>query len=257
MNNNHLDNYFKKGFSLVELSIVLLIIAAISTAIYVGTDLIENAKENAVISDFQKFKLYTDQFKEKYDGIPGDLSDATTYFGEANTNNGTGDNIISPIDDEPYLAWQHLAFAGFIEGPFTGNNTSETVQPAIGFDVPESPIAATPYLYSSFWIEGYDQDLGTNFLSNFVLLANLIQDPSSSSYLKLWSLDAAILNTSAYNIDLKADDGVPTTGLIYGFGETATDILPDGNCFTDSGIANSKYKRNIEAKGCILLYDLK
>lgn len=247
----------QNGFSLVELSIVLIIVGVISIAVYVGADLIQNAKENTIIADFQKYKLYTDQFKEKYEGYPGDLIDATTYFGAANTNNGDGDKVINPIDDEQYLAWQHLAFAGYIEGPFTGNNTSETIQPAIGFDVPESPIATTPYLYSSFYIEGYNQDLGTNFLSNFILLANLIYDPSNSGYLKLGQLAGAVLPNSAYNIDLKADDGIPTTGLIYGFGDSVTDILPDGDCFTDDGIANSKYKRNIETKSCYLLYDLK
>jgi prepilin-type N-terminal cleavage/methylation domain-containing protein len=249
----------KTGFTLIELSIVIIIIAILSAAVFVGQDLLQNAKENTIISDFQKFKLYTDQFREKYEGYPGDLSDATTYFGEANTNNGNGDNIVNTDNDETYLAWQHLAFADFIEGTFTGNKTSETVQPAIGFDVPESPISATPYIFSAF--DAIGSSITDDLFSgnpNFIILVNLIQVPQSS-LLQLDNLAPSINPNSAYNIDLKADDGVPTTGLIYGFGATIiTENLPDGsNCFTDNGIANSKYIRNIEEKACFLLYDLK
>jgi prepilin-type N-terminal cleavage/methylation domain-containing protein len=253
MNKNHLDNYFKKGFSLVELSIVLLIIAAISTAIYVGTDLIENARENTIIADFQKFKLYTDQFKEKYDGYPGDLSDATTYFGEANTNNGDGNNIVNRLNDEKYLAWQHLAFAGYIEGPFTGNNTSETVQPAIGFDVPESPIAATPYLYQNY----FEQYPGPEYIqSNFnaaIILSNYRVDQYDGGEFYKFATPS-ISPISAYNIDSKMDDGIPTFGLIRGSKSVASSSLVA--CYNYVGEESSTYLRSVDSKACALVYKL-
>jgi prepilin-type N-terminal cleavage/methylation domain-containing protein len=96
----------KNGFSLVELSIVLVLVGLLVAAVTVGSNMIERATLNKVIKDIDKFKTASAMFKEKYFDLPGDLKDATMYWGTAAdcavaqadgttlTCNGNGDGVV-------------------------------------------------------------------------------------------------------------------------------------------------------------------
>ena len=64
----------KYGFTLIELSVVLVIIGLIVGGILIGQDLIRSAEVRAQITQIEKYNQAVNTFKGKYGGIPGDLN---------------------------------------------------------------------------------------------------------------------------------------------------------------------------------------
>ena len=89
MKNTHAQH----GFTLVEISIVLVIIGLIVGGILVGRDLIHAAVIRADITAVQKMDTAVLTFKLKYNALPGDTQEATTFLGSA-AYNGDGNGII-------------------------------------------------------------------------------------------------------------------------------------------------------------------
>ena len=72
------------GFTLVELSIVLVIIGLIIGGVLVGRDLITAATVRAQIAQIEKYQTAVNTFRGKYGYLPGDIPDpAVTQFGGA------------------------------------------------------------------------------------------------------------------------------------------------------------------------------
>jgi len=140
------------GFTLIELSIVLVIIGLIIGGVLVGQDLIRAAARRSIISDYEKIQTAINTFRLKYDCLPGDCINATQFFGtetrgggcprDGNTTtwqpsngtcNGNGDGIVggpAAAGNEAYYFWQHLSLAGLWPGSylgdFPGSNPYET-----------------------------------------------------------------------------------------------------------------------------------
>lgn len=136
----------RNAFSLVELSIVLVILGLLTGGILAGQSLIRAAELRGVSSDISKYVAATHAFRDKYFAVPGDMRNATSFWGNADTGtiggecaapaddagtgtqtcNGNGNGIIGSDADqglsnsELFRFWQHLASAGMIEGQFTG-----------------------------------------------------------------------------------------------------------------------------------------
>src|ERR1700743_3469732 len=71
-----------RGFPLIELSIVLVIIGLIVGGILVGQDMIKAAEVRAQISQIEKYNQAVNTFKAKFQAIPGDMGVSTaTQFG--------------------------------------------------------------------------------------------------------------------------------------------------------------------------------
>lgn len=64
----------RHGFTLVELSIALIIIGLVVGGIFVGRDLIKAATIRANLSQIERIKLATTTFKLRYQQLPGDMS---------------------------------------------------------------------------------------------------------------------------------------------------------------------------------------
>lgn len=88
----------KSGFTLVELSIVLVIIGLVAGGILLGNDLIEAAKVRKQISQLEEIESQINAFKLKYDYLPGDIPDASEVFGSSfggyTVRDGDGDGKI-------------------------------------------------------------------------------------------------------------------------------------------------------------------
>jgi prepilin-type N-terminal cleavage/methylation domain-containing protein len=145
------------GFTLIELSIVLVIIGLIVGGILVGQDLIRAAGERAQISQIEKYNSAVNTFKGKFQAIPGDMAIATAnQFGfSVGTNciglqgERDGNGLIDGGNTQPLaqaigetaLFWQDLSsgVAGnLIEGQFSNSGA-----PAISCNIPPT-LSTTP-----------------------------------------------------------------------------------------------------------------
>lgn len=70
-----------EGFTLVEIAIVIVIIGLIIGGVVGGQSLIQSTKRNSVIKEYNSFKIAINAFKLEYDSLPGDMRDATDYWG--------------------------------------------------------------------------------------------------------------------------------------------------------------------------------
>ena len=64
---------YRVGFTLIEVSIVLVIIGLLAGGVLVGRDLIEAAKIRQQITQIEQFKAAVNTFRAKYNALPGDL----------------------------------------------------------------------------------------------------------------------------------------------------------------------------------------
>ena len=86
-----------EGFTLVELSIVLIIISLIIAGITAGSSLIKTAEINSVLTDFRLYQTAYNNFVGRYAQPPGDYNDAAnTWAAFQNTPacNGNNDGAI-------------------------------------------------------------------------------------------------------------------------------------------------------------------
>jgi len=114
----------QSAFTLIELSVVLVIIGLIIGGVMVGRDLIEASKIRAQITQISDIETQMNTFRVKYNCLPGDCINAAEFFGASfgpnAINNGNGDNIIHSI-------WGNSAASAVDEciNPDTGGEVSQ------------------------------------------------------------------------------------------------------------------------------------
>ncbi|MEJ0009939.1 MAG: type II secretion system protein [Alphaproteobacteria bacterium] len=130
----------QSGFTLIELAIVLVIIGLLAGGVLVGTDLIKSARVNAQIAQLDSFRAAFSTFRDKYGGLPGDLTPTrATPFGFAaragTPGSGDGNGLVQSgnhagngvytlllVAGETALVWTDLGQAGLIPGTFLGKD---------------------------------------------------------------------------------------------------------------------------------------
>lgn len=128
------------GFTLVEISIVIVIIALIVGGIIVGQDLVRAAQLRQVTKEFEQYITVINTFKTKYNCLPGDCPSATA-LGLGSNGNGDGSWGTNDGDySEMYKIWPHLAAADLISGSFTGLVDIGPGGGTPGLNIPQSTI---------------------------------------------------------------------------------------------------------------------
>jgi prepilin-type N-terminal cleavage/methylation domain-containing protein len=209
-----------QGFTLVELSIVLIIIALIITGILVGKSLIVQAGISSIIRDMQATQTSYNSYIYRYEAIPGDHANAANFWANcADINlacNGNGDRLIeysttpigaSGIGDEVVRVYRHLSLANMINSA-GGDQLLNGVSGGnliLGTDVPTSKITG-----SGFFVAGPIADIGAGSAyaspwfgdnkNNAVFIG--VKKPDFGLVLSALSAD------DAFSIDKKVDDGV-------------------------------------------------
>jgi len=106
----------RRGFTLVELAIVLVIIGLILGAVLKGKAMIENAKLKRVKNDVNGIVAAVYAYQDKYGFYPGDdPNDRTSDLGATGCTGGNGDGLFGQTI-EFICAWQEMIGAGLIGG---------------------------------------------------------------------------------------------------------------------------------------------
>jgi prepilin-type N-terminal cleavage/methylation domain-containing protein len=100
------------GFSLIEISMVLLITGIIAGGVMKGRDLVEVAQLKSVVNDIQNFQVAYTNYVNLHGALPGDDKAATSKFG-SKIKNGSGAGVTSA--DDAKKVFSHLCAAGFID----------------------------------------------------------------------------------------------------------------------------------------------
>lgn len=219
----------RRAFTLVELAIVLAIIGILLGGVLGGASLLRQSEMQTIVSDYTKYSTAVSQFTRQYGGQPGDLLDATNYWGDDSSNcadaavtngtpgtcNGDGNgqilqNGVAATRSEPFRAWQHLQLAKYIDGNYTGETggiyAATDLTAALGTNAPKSRItnAGWTIFYkgpTSADAAYFDQDL-KNFLMFGAPVGNNL------------TRGAAITPSEAWQVDKKIDDALPHTGRV-------------------------------------------
>lgn len=251
----------KYAFSLIELSIVLVILGLLAGGILAGQSLIRAAELRSYASDIRRYNSSYITFRDKYMAIPGDMRNATSFWGVlagtgsdstcqdtaatgSATCNGSGDGIIDTsavMYDERFRFFQHLANAGLIEGSYTGKTTgaSGSFTLSVTSNVPQlkgnltvTPvaIAATPGAVGSF-------SFSTMPIGNYLEL----RDSSGSCCM--------MRPDEAWAMDSKLDDGLPAYGAVAGPQSSWT---ASPNCTSSDTPSTATYAIATNSKICRL-----
>jgi prepilin-type N-terminal cleavage/methylation domain-containing protein len=119
----------QRGFTLVEIAVVLVIIGLLLGGVLKGQELINSAKVKNLAQDFRTIPLFIYGYQDKFRALPGDdanavahlCSDTTAGAGTACTANGNGDGMIAghwydTQSSEAFYFWQHVRLANLASG---------------------------------------------------------------------------------------------------------------------------------------------
>jgi hypothetical protein len=262
------NDYSVRGVSLAELAIVIAIIGLLLAIVSEGVKLRQASEIRGFISDIGGFRVAIEGFQEKYRDLPGDMSDASSYWGTScdatpSNCNGNGDGNIrytgsSTVLDEYYRAWQHLNLGGFIEGGFTGIAGGADNLSIPGVNVPGTKRAKGGYVLITRLVT----DTGATDIAAPVAINT---DIPTGTLIRLaayddegtYSLDDPIVTPSeAYAIDKKMDDGAPDVGKVKGrYGHVSTG-WETSKCITGVYLSRTYISTNTDAE-CIMYFDIK
>jgi prepilin-type N-terminal cleavage/methylation domain-containing protein len=181
----------QRGFTLLEIAIVLVIIGLLLGGVLKGQELIVQARIKNVINDLNGIMAAIYTYQDRYRALPGDERNAAVSGRWSGVSGGDGNGVICGAyngatgggacagETESTLIWQHLRQAGLITG-------------AAGRDIPVNAVGGLIGIQS-----------GAFGLAGHVLCAS--------------NLPAKI----AIAIDAQLDDGNPRAGSVRGAQQSA------------------------------------
>ncbi|MCE1241654.1 prepilin-type N-terminal cleavage/methylation domain-containing protein [Oryzomicrobium sp.] len=125
----------QRGFTLVEIAIVLVIIGLLLGGVLKGQELINSAKVKNFVNDFRTVPVFIYSYQDKFRALPGDDRQATAHLGGSAVSAGVA--LLDPAaqgggtsgngriegafnsesaSDESVALWQHIRLANLAAG---------------------------------------------------------------------------------------------------------------------------------------------
>ena len=227
-------NTNKKGFSLIELSIVLIIIGLLVAGITGGASLIKSAELRAVMSDIRNYQTAINAYYTARGELPGTNGSSEMDFGNS------------------CLAWAQMVNEGIVDASLTSFTKDTTTNQYTCTTI--SSVSAGNSIGSKmkggFYALGYNDEMLANVIfvvgSGETIAKMETAAPGAASTLGT----TVISRKDAKFLDDKMDNGISDSGKIYGFtGENtsgsngcvysnSTSVIPD-ETVRDCGVAIS------------------
>ncbi len=254
-------NTAEAGFTLIELSIVLVIIGLIVGGVLVGQDLIRAAEIRSTVAQIEKYNSSVNTFRTKYAGIPGDLSASNAAAfgfitragsqgrGDRNglvdgINAGASTNMI--FTQESGVFWDDLTKANLVDGQFTsaadGASVAAIAAAAVSTQFPPARLARGNMVHVGS-VNGF----------NYFTLVGITSVAAATGVM---TVTANLTPLELFNMDNKMDDGVPLAGIVqaHGIAGSSATFMTDGpssnaaatigTCDLGAGTATDTYNRS-------------
>ena len=210
-----------RGFTLIEIAIVLVIIGLLLGGVLKGQELINNAKVKSYATDFRNTPIQLYGYQDKFRALPGDDALVVTHMPTATlaTTPATlqGNGVINGVwdtttaTDESCLYWQHVRLAGLSPG-------STVVSCAANAD---------------YWPKNANGgQIGIQSNNGFVTITGTM----NGSYI---ICSKNILGAFVLQLDATLDDGNPATGSMRAIQTSAVPGAPATTAVVQANLADS------------------
>ncbi|MCC7546919.1 MAG: prepilin-type N-terminal cleavage/methylation domain-containing protein [Burkholderiales bacterium] len=212
-----------RGFTLIEIAIVLVVIGLLLGGVLKGQELITGAKVRNLIAQQDGIKAAFFGFQDRFRAIPGDYTAASSNInctGGCPDGNGNGriEKGSGGAPHEEIYLWAHLTGAGFLNGNYSATSGVASVTDE---NTPKSP-------YGAHLEFSHDGIYGTG-------------TPGTPSALKHNLKTGHLIPVEILaEIDRKIDDGRPDSGTFqFSAYAPAGATAPDHAACVDSGTPTS------------------
>ena len=210
-------NKSQKGFTLVEIAIVLVIIGLLLGGILKGQEMITQAKIKNVIADVTGVSAAMYGYQDRYRALPGDEKGANRWAGvvpPATAGNGVIEGTYASANaaDESRMFWDQLRRAGFVGGAGT-ENPFNAVSGKMGVQTGDGSSATPPGVLGIG---------GAQFFTGLMLCSANLPDKI------------------AISVDSQMDDGQGNAGSVRALKAGANPPLPSGgnaDPYTEDGVS--------------------
>lgn len=199
------------GFTLVEISIVMIIIGLLIGGTFGGMKLIENMQVNRTVQDLKSIESAALTFKDTFGRLPGDIANPTVRLPNCAAapcaTGGNGNRSIGGINvhtvaqtntDERFTFWHHLQASDLISMDYSNSTDMNfgTGQPNCPAD---GGYRLMGQIIGAWWAQ--------QKINHLILIT-----PHQSSALTGTSADNVMSCLKIRSIDTKIDDDRPTIG---------------------------------------------
>ena len=244
----------QRGFTLIEMSIVLVIIGLIVGGILKGQELINSAREKNIITQLDQARAAVNTFEDKYQALPGDFGDANNRIAPNSENGNDNGEIGAAVanaaadvdtamnDGENQTFWNHLLLADLIGGGVP--DIDGTIAAVSSFGDGPLPEIAIPSAGLTMGLVTHTGQTGTGNEG----------DDRTTHYMRPIIFTAAdtpgpiFTPQEAAQMDIKTDDGIAYQG-------TTRTALTGTGCGTPAG-ADYTAQAGQAADACFILVEI-